>query len=104
MIKKIIFDLDNTLINWEDTYFTYAVENTCKDLNITYSNKILELVINSINNFLDLIFNNAGLVGLFLPLDLVKVILPLVLIVINFNYIYGLILWVLKKIPFINVN
>lgn len=51
MIKKIIFDLDNTLINWEDTYFTYAVENTCKDLNITYSNKILELVINSINNY-----------------------------------------------------
>ena len=61
-------------------------------------------IINSINNFLDLIFNNAGLLGLFLPLDLVKVILPLTLIVINFDYIYGLILWVLKKIPFINVN
>lgn len=61
-------------------------------------------IVNSIDNFLDLIFNNAGLVGLILPLDLVKVILPLTIIVINFDYIYGLILWVLKKIPFINVN
>ena len=44
MIKKLIFDLDNTLIDWLDTYYPFSVENTCKDLNLSsnYISKIID--------------------------------------------------------------
>lgn len=35
MIKKLIFDLDNTLIMWEDKYI-FALENVIKRLNLNY--------------------------------------------------------------------
>lgn len=63
-----------------------------------------DAITSAVNNFLNLIFEYAGLIGIFLPLDLVKVILPLAIIVINFEHIYGLILWVLKKIPFLSMD
>ena len=34
MIKRLIFDLDNTLITWEDTYYEFAVKNVCKYLHL----------------------------------------------------------------------
>ena len=44
MIKKIIFDLDNTLIDWQDSYYNFAIENACKDLSlISRNNEILKL-------------------------------------------------------------
>ena len=52
MIKKIIFDLDNTLIDWQDSYYNFAIENACKDLKlISRNNKILKLVINTMDNY-----------------------------------------------------
>lgn len=43
MIKRIIFDLDNTLIEWKSEYI-FALENTLKELNINYSkDKIKEI-------------------------------------------------------------
>lgn len=37
MIKRVIFDLDNTLIKWEDEYWN-AVNRTFDELNLKYSN------------------------------------------------------------------
>ena len=52
MIKKIIFDLDNTLIDWQDSYYNFAIENACKDLKlISRNNEILKLVINTMDNY-----------------------------------------------------
>lgn len=48
MIKKIIFDLDNTLIKWEDEY-NKSIEKAFNDLNIKYDDEI----INSINKAID---------------------------------------------------
>ena len=43
MIKKIIFDLDFTLMDWEDEYI-FAITNTINKLNLNYSEeKIKEL-------------------------------------------------------------
>ena len=43
MIKKIIFDLDNTLMDWEDEYI-FAITNVINKLNLGYSEeKIKEL-------------------------------------------------------------
>lgn len=52
MIKQIIFDLDNTLIDWLITYYPFSVNNTCNDLNLSSKyDKILEIVIQSIENY-----------------------------------------------------
>ena len=43
MIKKVIFDLDNTLIDWLDEYI-FAITNVINKLNLGYSeNKIKEI-------------------------------------------------------------
>ena len=43
MIKKIIFDLDNTLIDWKDEYI-FALKNVIKNLSLDYDdNKIKEI-------------------------------------------------------------
>ncbi len=51
MIKRLIFDLDNTLITWEDTYYEFAVKNVCKDLHLANYSEILNIVITSIDNY-----------------------------------------------------
>ena len=57
-------------------------------------------VTSTIDTVLDLIFDHAGFIGFFLDLSLVRVLLPLVLVVANFEHIYHFALWILKKIPF----
>lgn len=52
-----------------------------------------------IDNFFDLIFSNSGLVGFFLPMNVVKIALPIALIIINFKHIYNLLKWIIAKIP-----
>ena len=43
MIKKVIFDLDNTLMDWKDEYI-FAITNVINKLNLGYSNeKIKEI-------------------------------------------------------------
>ncbi len=58
----------------------------------------------SIDSFLDLIFDNLSLLGFFIrPLTL-KIIIPVLLVVINFELIYKLIMWIVRKLPFISVQ
>lgn len=52
-----------------------------------------------VDSFFDLIFDNAGIVGFFLPIDVVKIALPIAVIIIEFEHIYSLVMWVIKKIP-----
>lgn len=61
-------------------------------------------IYNSVNGFINLIFSYCGLLGVFVDLDLIKTLIPLLIIVINFEYIYRLVLWVIRKIPFLNIN
>lgn len=57
-----------------------------------------------VSDFFDLLFSNAGLVGFFLPLNVVKIALPIAIVIINFEHIYSLIMWVIKKIPMLNLK
>ena len=50
MIKKVIFDLDNTLIKWEDKYI-FALINTVKKLNLDYDNKMITKIDNTLVNY-----------------------------------------------------
>lgn len=58
----------------------------------------------SVNNFLDLIFNNLTFLGFFIRPTTLKIIIPLLLIMLNFKNIYKLTMWIIKKIPFLNMK
>lgn len=59
---------------------------------------------NVVNQFFDLLFDNAGLVSFFLPMNVVKVALPIAIVIIEFEHVYSLILWVIKKIPMLSLE
>ena len=46
-IKRIIFDLDNTLIDWKDEYSS-AIAKTFEQLNIKYTKQDIEAIDNAI--------------------------------------------------------
>lgn len=57
-----------------------------------------------INSFFDFIFNNAGIIGVFVDINLMKTIVPLTILVVNFDNIYKLIMWIIRKIPMLNIH
>lgn len=63
-----------------------------------------EDLISSMNSFFALIFDNLPLLGFFVRLSTVKILVPLLIVVINFEDIYAFIMWILRKIPFIGVE
>lgn len=48
--------------------------------------------------------SGVGLLYILFDMDLVKVMLPLVLIVANFEEVYKLVMFVLRKIPLLGIN
>lgn len=52
MIKTIIFDLDNTLMKWEDEYI-FALKNVIKKLNLDYSEEQIELLDRNLVRYAD---------------------------------------------------
>lgn len=66
--------------------------------------QVPESITNSINSFLNLIFDNLSLLVFFIRPTTLKILVPLIIIVINFKYIYKFIMWFLKKLPFINIK
>ena len=61
-------------------------------------------LLSSAYSFIDLIFDNVGLLGLFIPISTIKVVVPLVLVIVNFDKIYKLTMWVLNKIPTLDID
>lgn len=54
---------------------------------------------NGINSFLDIIFNNIGMLGIFVPISTIKIVIPLVIVIMNLDHIYKLSMFIIKKIP-----
>lgn len=61
-------------------------------------------ITSSINSFLDLIFDNLSLLGFFIRPTTLRIIIPLIIVVINFKYIYKFIMWFLHKMPFLDIK
>lgn len=53
----------------------------------------------SIDKVFNVIFDNVGLLGLFVRISTIKWLVPLVIVVYNFEHIYHFVMWVIKKIP-----
>lgn len=50
MIKRLIFDVDDTLIEWKEEYWD-ALAEVLQELNIEYSKDLLDKIINAINTY-----------------------------------------------------
>ncbi len=61
-------------------------------------------VLNSLNAFINLIFDNLDLLGFFIDIDLITTLLPWLIVVLNFEHIYHFILWIVSKIPILNIS
>lgn len=57
-----------------------------------------------INQLFDYMRSGIGLVFLFVPMPLVRILLPLVVVVVNFDKVYKLVMFVIRKIPFLGVG
>lgn len=89
LLKKVIF----TLFSW---------------LNIPSLNEINSDAAANVDSafaFIDSMLENArALINLFLPWDIVRFGLPIVIIVMNAEHIYHFIMWIARKIPMLNIK
>lgn len=66
MIKRLIFDVDNTLIMWKNEYYDYSLSNAFKELGIPYDESIIEPfdeVVEDYENYYDT-YNREGFIKL----------------------------------------
>ena len=61
-------------------------------------------VLNSLNGFINLIFDNLDLLGFFIDIELVSALIPWLVIILNFEHIYDFIMWIIRKIPILNIS
>lgn len=61
-------------------------------------------LITALDEFMGLIYMGANLVALFLPMDTVRILIPIVIAIINFDKILKIVIFVLKKIPFLGIE
>lgn len=63
-----------------------------------------DTIINAIDSFFNLIWQGVHLVSFFLPMDTVKVLIPIVIAIVNFDKIWKLIMFIVRKIPFLDIK
>lgn len=61
-------------------------------------------IVNSLNTLLDYMGQAMSLVWLVVPRQLVLVCLPVILVLENFDKIYSVIMWILRKIPALGIS
>lgn len=52
----------------------------------------------------DMLDSSKNLINLFLPWDIVRFGLPILIVVMNFEKVYNFIMWVVRKIPMLNIK
>ena len=63
-----------------------------------------EELTSSISSFLDLIFENLSLLGFFVRPVTLTVAIPLLIILLNFERVYKLVMYIVRKIPFLGIK
>lgn len=58
----------------------------------------------SIDTFLGLIFDNLTLLGFFVRPVTLTIAIPVLIALLNFEELYKLTMWILKKIPMLNIK
>ena len=57
-----------------------------------------------LNRFFDFIFEPIGLLLFFVDINFIMVLIPLVVVVANMEKVWNGILWILKKLPFLDIS
>lgn len=91
MLVELILKLGNLLIS-----IIFGILGVLPDT----PDKIIEIV----DKIFELLLQGVSLVTLFVDIDVVKILIPILLAIINFDNIYHLIMYVIKKIPFIDIK
>ena len=60
--------------------------------------------ISVLNNFLDIIKTSFNLLCTFVDINMLRILFPIVLIIINFDFVYRVVMWVLRKIPVLGIE
>lgn len=63
-----------------------------------------EPAIQTIDYVFDTMFAAVGLAGVFIDMNFVKIMIPIAIAIYNFDYIFKFIMFILKKIPIINIK
>ncbi len=61
-------------------------------------------VTSAIDELFSVIRGGIGIMGIFVDLSVVKVLLPILLIVINFEEVWKFTMFILRKIPFLGIK
>lgn len=90
MIIKLLFELIISLLNLLFGWVSFP--------------PMPEAVTVALGTLLDAMASAMGFIWLIVPRELVLVVLPVVLVVENFDKLYSVIMWILKKIPFLGMK
>jgi len=58
----------------------------------------------SVDTIFNLMFSGVSLASIFIDLHMVKILIPIEIAVLNFDHIIKLVMFILKKIPLIDIH
>lgn len=56
-------------------------------------------ILKSLNDFVNLIFDHLDLLGFFIRISTIKTLVPLIILASNFEHIYHVMMWIIRKLP-----
>lgn len=57
-----------------------------------------------VDEFVEVIMSGIGLLSIFVDLDVLAWLIPVVIIIVNFERVWNLIMFILRKIPFVGIE
>lgn len=61
-------------------------------------------IVSVVDNFYSLVRNALNLLAVFVSFNVLRVIIPIVIVIINLENLYSLVMWILRKIPFVAIE
>ena len=90
MIVKLLFELVINLLEFVFGWVSFP--------------QMPEVVTSSLEVVVGVMADAMGFVWLIIPRELVIAVLPVILVVENFDKLYSIVMWILKKIPFLGMK
>lgn len=63
-----------------------------------------DFIVNNVNACFDFIFSNIQLFELFIPFELVGILFPLAIIIVNLNHVWAILRLIYRLIPIVGKN
>ena len=100
--------MDNIFTNFLDTLYNFLINSLYSIIDLLfgwiYIPKFPINLENNIDSFLNLIFDNLSFLGFFVRPATIEIVVPLIIALVSFKYIYKIVMFIIRKIPFINIK